>query len=308
MPPYLPDNDDVRGDIADYYAEIQHFDGEVGALLELLGEVGQLENTVIFVSSDNGWQMPRGLANLYDFGTRVPLVISHPGDFPGGRAVADFVSLTDFAPTILELAGLPRPVDMTARSLVPILRSEAQGTVEPSRNFIAMGRERHAFVRKNGPGYPGRALRTADFLYIRNYEPDRWPAGDPPLYGDVDAHMLQYPSPTKMYLLKHREEPAIRPLFALAFGKRPAEELYDLREDPDQMRNVASEEAYSEARDRLSRQLTAYLEETGDPRETGGEMKWEGAEYFATKDKRPRPSRQAIEELGLDEEYSYIDE
>ena len=308
VPPYLPDNDDVRGDIADYYAEIQHFDGEVAGFLELLSEVGQLKNTVIIVCSDNGWQMPRGLANLYDFGTKVPLIISHPGVLPEGRVVDDFVSLNDFAPTILELAGLPRPGGMTAKSLVPILRSQAQGTVEASRNFVAMGRERHAFVRKNGLGYPGRALRTADFLYIRNYAPDRWPAGDPPLYGDVDAHMLQYPSPTKMYMLKHRDDPAIHPLFELVFGKRPAEELYDLRNDPYQMRNVAAEAAYRETKDKLSSQLTAYLKETGDPRETGGEMKWEGAAYFAEKDKRPRPSRKAIKELGLQQEYSYIDE
>src|SRR5690606_17237517 len=74
IPPYLPDNIDVKKDIGDYYAEVQNFDNDVAGYLQLLKEMGELENTLIVVCSDNGWQMPRGLANLYDFGTRIPLV------------------------------------------------------------------------------------------------------------------------------------------------------------------------------------------------------------------------------------------
>jgi N-sulfoglucosamine sulfohydrolase len=307
VPDYLPDNADVREDMTDYYAEIQGFDRDVGAYLQLLGEMGEVDNTVIIVASDNGWQMPRGLANLYDAGTRIPLIITKPDRFPGGRVVDDFVSLTDFAPTLLELAGLPGLPDMTAKSLVGILESEQDGVVEPERDFIVTARERHAFVRQGGAGYPGRAIRTNEYLYIRNYEPERWPAGDPPLFGDVDAHMMQYPSLTKMYMLKHRDEDGVKALFDLAFEKRPAEELYDLVEDPDQMRNVAGDPAHQEAKARLAERLSAYLAETGDPREVGGEMKWEDAEYFAEKDKRPQPSEDSIEELGLEEEYSYVE-
>jgi len=307
VPPYLPDEPAVRDDIADYYAEIEHFDAEVAGHLGLLGEMGEIENTIIIIAGDNGWQMPRGLANLYDFGTRIPFIVSMPERFAGGRVVDDIVSLTDLAPTILELAGLPVPAEMTAKSLLPILSSAASGTIDPTREFTVMARERHAFVRRNGLGYPGRALRTKDFLYIRNYEPDRWPAGDPPLFGDVDAHMLHYRSPTKMELLTRRGDTAAGPLFDMAFAKRPREELYDLENDPQQMRNVAAEPDYSERKNELSEQLTVYLRETGDPRETGQPFDWDGAVYFQDRDKNPEPGQEAIEALGLEERYSYVD-
>ena len=307
VPPYLPDAPDVRGDIADYYAEIQHFDAEVGEHLGLLSEFGATEDTVVIVASDNGWQMPRGLANLYDAGTRLPLIISMPGRFPGGRVVEDFVSLADFAPTLLDLAGLPVPEDMTAKSLAPILLSGQDGIVEPSHSFAITARERHAFARQGGPGYPARALRTRDYLYIRNYAPELWPAGDPPLYGDVDAHMLQFPSPTKMFLLQRAEDPQYRSMFDLVFSKRPGEELYDLAADPHQMQDLASDPAYESTKEQLAGQLREYLRSTEDPREVGGAMQWERAQYFKESDLRPEPSPEAIEALGLDERYSYVD-
>ncbi len=307
VPPYLPDVPAVRGDIADYYAEIQHFDMEVGEHLGLLSEFGVVDDTVVIIASDNGWQMPRGLANLYDSGTRLPLIVSLPNRIPGGRVVDDFVTLTDFAPTFLDMAGLPIPEDMTAKSLVQILMSDRGGIVDSQRSFVVTARERHAFARQGGPGYPARALRTREHLYIRNYVPDLWPAGDPPLYGDVDAHMLQFPSPTKMFLLQRADDPEYRSLFNLGFLKRPEEELYDLKVDPYQMENVAKDPAYESARTELSAQLDEYLRRTGDPREVGGEIKWEQAQYFKESDLRPEPSPAAIEVLGLDERYSYVD-
>ena len=308
VPPYLPDNIDIRKDIRDYYAEIQNFDSQVGATVQFLGTNNELKNTLIIICSDNGWQMPRGLANLYDFGTRVPLIIAMPSKYKGNRVVDDFVSLNDFAPTFLEMAGLPVPVEMNARSFVNILESKKGGTVDNTRDFIITARERHAFVRKNGAGYGARALRTKDFLYIRNYDYDSWPAGDPPLFGDIDAHMLHYPCPTKMYLLKNKNKVGITHLFELGFGKRPAEELYDLAEDPYQMNNVAYLNKYNEVKDSLSDKLTIYLRIQGDPRELNGEMKWLGAPYYAEQDKYPKPSEEAQRELNLKKQYSYIEE
>lgn len=307
VPPYLPDVPAVRGDIADYYAEIQHFDTDVGEYLGLLSEFGATDDTVVIIASDNGWQMPRGLANLYDSGTRLPLIVSMPKRFPGGRVVDDFVSLSDFAPTILELAGLPIPEDMTASSLVPILTSDQEGVLDSERSFVVTARERHAFVRQGGPGYPARALRTRDHLYIRNLAPELWPAGDPPLFGDVDAHMLHYPSPTKMFLLQRPDQPEYRSMFDLAFAKRPPEELYDLSADPYQMQNVATDPGYESTKAELSAQLHEYLRSTADPREVGGARKWEKAQYFKESDLRPEPSPEAIEALGLEERYSYVD-
>lgn len=308
VPDYLPNSEEVRTDIADYYAEVQHFDREVAGAVALLKEMGQVDNTIIIVCSDNGWQMPRGLANLYDMGTKIPMIISMPERFQPGRVVDDFVTLTDFAPTFLELAGVQIPDYMTAKSLVPILESDKSGIIQPERDFVVTARERHAYVRKNGAGYGGRAIQTKDFLYIINYEHENWPAGDPPLYGDVDAHMLQYPCPAKMYLLENRKNEDVAPLFDLTFAKRPREELYDLNIDPDQMNNVANEADYAEVKTKMNGRLINYLTETKDPRVIGGEMKWLNAEYFAEMDKTPRPGQKAIDALELEEEYDYNEE
>ncbi len=306
VPPYLPDHPEVKKDIGDYYAEIQTFDRDVGSYIQLLREMGELEKTLIIVCSDNGWQMPKGLANLYDFGTRIPLIVHMPSRFRGGRVVDDFISLNDFAPTFLELAGVRIPDEMNARSFLNILDSEKEGVVDETRDHMVTGRERHAFVRMNGAGYGARACRTKDFLYIRNYDYESWPAGDPPLYGDVDAHMLQYPCGTKTYMLKNKDEAGVKELFESAFGKRPEEELYDLNADPFQMNNVAYSERYKHVKEKLAVKLSAYLKANSDPRELGLKMKWLGTRYYAEKDFYPRPSEEAIKELKLEEEYSYI--
>ena len=306
VPPYLPDNIEVRKDIADYYDEIQRFDEEVGSYMALLKEMAQLDNTVIIVCSDNGWQMPRGLANLYDFGTKIPLIISWPKFFPPGREVDDFINIKDFAPTFLELANILIPEEMNAQSFVDILTSNKQGKIDPKRDHVIMARERHAFVRRGGLGYPGRAIRTADYLYIKNYEPNRWPAGDPPLYGDVDAHMLHYEAPTKIYMLENKDSKQVKPLFDLAFSKRPQHELYNLSEDPFQLNNLAEVNEYTSVLENLSNQLSAYLVKTKDPREVGQIFDWDNAPYYKDRDKKPKPSKKAIQILGLEEEYNYL--
>lgn len=274
VPPFLADTPETRSDLLDYYVEIERFDRVVGEMLEQLERAGRLDNTLVVITSDNGFPFPRGKATCYDAGVRMPLAIRWPARVKGGRVIDDFVSLTDLAPTFLEAAGLqPRP-EMTGRSLLPLLVSGASGRIEPGRDRVFFGRERHANCRAGNVGYPIRAIRTERFLYLRNYEPDRWPAGDPPLYGDVDIHTNIDGSPSKQALVEHGDDPARRRLFELAFGKRPAEELYDLAADPWQMRNVAADPAYAEAKARLRAELDRYLKETKDPRALG-----RGAEF-----------------------------
>ncbi|MEI6948628.1 sulfatase [Paraflavisolibacter sp. H34] len=306
VPAYLPDHAEVRKDIADYYHAIELFDKELGEVLEALQQSGEWDNTVVVVCSDNGWQMPRGLANLYDFGTHVPLIISWPGHFKSNALSDHLVTLNDLAPTFLELAHLEPPAEMTGRSLLPVVRKEPAEAQQ--RDFVVLGRERHAFVRQHGLGYPGRAIRSRRYLYIKNYEPSRWAAGDPPLYGDVDPYMLQYPGPAKMYLIAHRNAPAVKPLFELGLGKRPAEELFDLEKDPDQLHNLAQEGAYQKVKEQLAAQMQAYLATTKDPRATGGDTKlWDRAPYFSEIDKRAHPGPEARNGLGLDSVYNYLD-
>lgn len=290
VPPCLPDNETVRLDILDYYFEIEWYDKHLGEMIAVLEETGELENTIIICTSDNGMPFPRCKSNMYDFGTRMPLAIRWGTKVKGGRVVADFVSLTDLAPTILEAAGINIPAQTTGKSLINILLSEKSDQVDNERNHVLLGKERHAWVRKGGLGYPMRAIRTNDFLYIINFEPDRWPSGDPlpdktynpdRPYGDIDA------SPTKSFMMEHKEDSLVNKLYQLAFLKRPPEELYDLKKDPGQLQNIAGLPEYQNDRERLRKQLLEELIETGDPRVTGNGNIFDKYPYYKGDDFQP---------------------
>jgi N-sulfoglucosamine sulfohydrolase len=287
-PACLPDHEIVRTDVADYYWEVQRFDREVGEALALLEKTGERDNTVIVVTGDHGMPFPRGKSNLYDLGTRVPLALRWGAKVKGGRTVDDFVSLTDLAPTFLEAAGIKSPPDMTGRSLQPLL---ATGQPDLKRDHIVFGKERHVPSQEKGnmSGYPSRALRTKEFLYIRNFRPDLWPNG----IADADKAQIGNSfadtdnGPSKSYMMDHRDDPAVRTFFDLAFAKRPGEELYDLRKDPDQLVNVAGRSDYRDVRTRLAGQLTVILKETDDPRVVGGAEKFDAYPYYGTPQMRP---------------------
>jgi N-sulfoglucosamine sulfohydrolase len=286
VPPYLPDHEIVRKDICDYFWKAQRFDRETGELLAALEKAGELGNTIVVMSGDNGWPFPRCKATIYETGTHTPLAIHWPAKIAAGRRVEDFVSMTDLAPTFLEAAGIDVPPRMTGRSLMPLLLARGSGRIDRKRDHVLTGMERHVPCRGEiRGGYPMRAIRTREFHYIRNFRAERWPAGDPngfekagaapftfdqlakatPLaFADIDA------GPSKAYLVLHRDEPQVGALYELAAGKRPERELYDLRNDPYQLRNVASEGKYAEAAKGLDAQLMAELQATGDPRAGGG--------------------------------------
>jgi len=166
-----------------------------------------------------------------------------------------------------------------------VLLSDKSGQVDPTRDHILTGMERHVYNgRTDGDqrhvGYPMRTILTRDFHYIRNFRPNRWPAGDPPRgampgfnvlakntlagFADVDA------SPSKAWMLLHRDEPDVKPLYERAFGKRPSRELYDLRKDPYELKNVAEDPAYAKTVKMLDARLMDELKATGDPRVIGG--------------------------------------
>jgi N-sulfoglucosamine sulfohydrolase len=276
VPAYLPDTPAVRGDLLDYYAEVERFDRDVGRMLESLERAGELENTIVIVTSDNGMPFPRAKANVYDGGARVPLAIRWPSVAAAGTVIDALVSLTDLAPTLLEAAGLKPGEAMTGRTLLPLLRGQPQA----GRDQVFIERERHANVRQGDLSYPVRAIRTKEYLYIRNFRPDRWPAGDPELYfavgpfGDIDG------GPTKTLLLDARNEPSISRFFHLATGKRPAEELYDLRRDPDQIENLAGNAAHRAVQRRLRDALDRWLRDTGDPRASVDDDRWDRTPYY----------------------------
>jgi len=235
---------------------------------------GLLDRTIVVISGDNGMPFPRCKATLYDMGTHVPLAIRWGKEIATrGRTVTDFVTLCDIAPTLLEAAHIVPPPVMTGRSLLPILHSNQAGRVDASRDHVLTGIERHVFQT------PCRAIRTDDFLYIRNFGPENWPTGrgegPPPTYDFTKKHWpsgaeaFSYnsdPSPTKQYMQQNADNQAVAPYCKLAFGPRPAEELYDLKNDPDQMNNVAGEPQYESKRKRLRERLDTGLQKSGDPR------------------------------------------
>ena len=244
-----------------------------GSLIATLHSIGELENTILVVSSDNGMPFPRCKATLYDQGTRVPLAIRWGQKVDRGSRIADFVSLCDLAPTFLRAAGIVPPRQMTGSSLLPLLQSKSSGQIDPKRTFVLAGMERHVYP------YPSRSLRTKDFLYLRNFKPEDWPtgkvAGHDPTY-DFSANPWPTekgafsfnidPSPTKQFLRLNRHLPNVDRYARLAFDRRPAEELYDLRKDPHQINNVANRPAYANILDEKRRKLTAELIKSSDPR------------------------------------------
>jgi uncharacterized sulfatase len=248
-----------------------------------------MDRTLIVISGDHGMPgVPYGKCNLYDHGTAVALVARVPGG-KGGRVVDDFVCLPDLAPTFMEIGGAKPPAGLYGRSLLKVLRSDRSGQLEADRTWVITGRERHVEDAREGYlPYPMRALRTKDFVYIRNFRPDRTPMGDPKKaldpevlasgalehntrlgFADMDG------SPTKSWLVAHRDEPRWKWIFELAFGKRPAEELYDLRKDPDQVKNVAADPAYAKTKTEMAARLMQQLTDAKDPRVTGDGMTFE---------------------------------
>ena len=262
VPAWLPNTPEVREDLLDYYFEVQRFDQEVGELIKKLETIGELENTLIVVTSDNGMPFPRAKANLYDAGTNLPLIFYWKNKI-SPHPTNTFVSFTDLAPTFLETAQLPIPKEMTGKSLWPLLKN----SIQVHRNEVFLERERHANVRQGDKSYPIRAIRTKDFLYIQNLAPDRWPAGDPTpwfavgSYGDVD------PGPSKEVILQDSVKYA--PYYQLCFAKRPAEELYDLRKDKSQVINVSQKDDYQQIKKQLARRLMEWRKATQDPRAEG---------------------------------------
>ncbi|HZO51523.1 MAG TPA: sulfatase [Bryobacteraceae bacterium] len=269
VPPYLPDTLEVRNDIADYLAEIEHFNLHLERMLDLLGKSGELDNTIVIVTADNGMSFPGSKATMKDYGWHVPMAIMAKGRFRGGRTSEDLVSFTDLAPTILEAAGVARPPGQNGRSLLPLLGSAKSGVIDPKFDAVYAGRERHSHARRDNLGYPTRALRTREYLYIRNFKPDRWMAGDPPAYRDIDD------GPTKQWMMTHREDNAVKALFDSAFGKKPAVELYNVRRDPGCLQNLASDSAQAPLASELGARLDGELKRTKDPRVMGNGDVWD---------------------------------
>lgn len=262
---FFPDEDSVRNDILDYAYELEYFDQHLNRMLKLLEEKGELDNTIIIVTADNGMPFPRVKGQVYERSNHLPLAIMWgKGIKDPGRSVETFVSFADFAPTMLDIAGLgAENVGMQpfeGRSLTGLFAN----TTDTHRDHVLIGKERHDIGRPDDAGYPVRGIVTRDYLYLMNFKPDRWPAGNPETgYLNVDG------SPTKTAILHQRRYEDETFYWDLAFGKRPSEEFYHIGEDQDCMNNLAQLPDFQELKETFKARLLAELESQEDPRVLG---------------------------------------
>ncbi len=284
IPPFLPDEHDIRRDFSDYLGEVQALDIMLGAMIEELEAAGELDNTLIILSGDHGIPgVPRGKTNCYDLATQVPMIVRWPGRIPAGRIVEDFVSVLDIGPTLLDLAGVKTSVKFDGQSFLEQLFSDASGWIDPTRDSVVIGRERHVpDAHPEFLPYPMRAIRTKDHLYIRNFKPDRWPQGDPKGLTEMSDSSALYElgketrvgyndldgSLTKAFLLSHRDSTKAAGAIALTLEQRPAEELYDVSSDPHHLKNLAEDPTAEATLRFLQARLDTLMEETNDPRLT----------------------------------------
>ncbi len=264
VPPYWNDNEAVRNDMLDYSYEIEYFDAQIGKMLSELESRGELDNTIVIITSDNGMPFPRCKANNYEYSTHMPLAIMWgKGLKNSGRTVEDYISFIDFAPTILEAAGVEAigMKSITGRSLMPIIEDKITKEDSAARKVVYFGRERDDYGRPANQGYPIRAVMRDDIIYIHNLKPHLYPAGNPETgYLDVDG------SPTKSDILTQHRQGGNSQMWQLSMGFRPEVELYDLSKDKYCVNNLANDSDYAQVKEELAELLLRRLTDTCDPR------------------------------------------
>lgn len=250
VPGDMPDLPGVREDLARYMGEVEHLDGDVQSVLDVLQARGFADDTLVVFMGDNGMAFPLGKGALHDRGIRVPLLVRWPGVVKPGTATADLVSGEDFAPTLLEAVGVAPPKSMSGRSYLKLLRGEPYE------------KRAHIFAERGPHGGDGgmkadvsastfdlaRCVRSDRYKLIYNCTPHQ-------PYGPVDS---KGDAGWQEILAAHREG-RLDPKFERAYftNPRPIYELYDLQSDPDEMTNLAGKPEVAE----VERSLKAALSE-----------------------------------------------
>ncbi|WP_317929869.1 sulfatase [Halioxenophilus sp. WMMB6] len=255
LPPTLPDTPAVRREFSAYLQEIEWFDNDLGKILQLLKDYGLESNTLVVFTSDNGMPFSGAKPQNYEYGVHVPLIIRLPADYSSQQQrIDEVVSLVDITATLYAAAQVTPPEGLVGSSLLALLTAPSQA--EPDANRVAYSAyERHGpSARANNATYPRRAVHSERYLYVRNYFIDRWPNGDPPNFTEA------YP-----WLLRDQNGQPIEPYFSLNTEKRPAEELYDIVEDPANLNNLIDDPDYAEVRQQLAEKLLEMQTSTEDP-------------------------------------------
>lgn len=290
VPPFFPDNATIRGDLLDYAVEVKWYDQHVGLAVKELKDRGLLDNTLIVVTSDHGMPFPRIKGQMYDEGFHVPMVVFWKGVIQPGRTIDDFVNFPDLAPTLMQAANQRPHKQMTGKSFLDLLRAKGSGQIDPARDHVLLGKERHDVGRENQDGkdlaYPVRCIRTKEFLYVHNIKPERWPVGNPELgLKNCDK------SPTKTFLTDLALDDPQYPFYELSFGLRPAEEFYRIQQDPHCMNNLAEDPKYRSTISDLRNQMQQELIAQGDPRTLGKGDVFDKYPYIKTFSKKKKQAR-----------------
>ncbi|WP_226967937.1 sulfatase [Zobellia roscoffensis] len=268
FPPYWPDNEVTRNDLLDYAYEIEDTDKHIVKILETLKESNQLDNTLIIVTSDHGMPFPRVKGDQYENSNHIPMAMLWKNKMQvKNRTVDDYVSFIDLAPTFLDVAGVDWQSSgmhpAAGKSLINIIVSEKSGQIELDRDYVLVGKERHDTGRPDDVGYPIRGIHKNNMLYVKNYEIDRWPKGNPETgYLNTDG------SPTKTEILNLRRNGS-KEFWKMNFGKRVEEELYDVANDPFCIHNLATNPKYQKTKEALKIEMEAKLLAQGDLRMSG---------------------------------------
>jgi arylsulfatase A-like enzyme len=246
VPPFLVDDLATRQDLASYYNEVTRFDHFIGRVESVLKSQGVWDNTLVLILSDNGRPFNRAKTRLHDSGMKTALIAHWPtGIGSGGEVTDSLVSVIDIAPTFLEVAGVPTPETMQGVSFLSILKNASTTT------------RRWAFSEHNWHDYEahGRAIRGDGFLLIENFRPYN------PQPGPADALR----SPTYDALKVARDANRLTPAQADVFlAPRPHLELYNARQDPNQLTNLAGNPDHADRQKQLATLLDQWMDETRD--------------------------------------------
>jgi N-sulfoglucosamine sulfohydrolase len=246
IPPYFTDTPETRQDIASYYNEIARFDFHIGKVREELEKQGVLDNTVIIVMADNGRPFPRCKTRVYDSGMKTPFIVFWPAGIRNkGKTTNSLVSAVDIAPSVLDLAGIKPPGRYQGISIKPVLNNPSAEI----RNAVYSEHNWHDYEAYE------RMVRTKDFLYVHNARPNLTNCGP--------ADSKQSATQASLNLLrdKGRLSPAQADIF---ISPRPADELYDVKSDPEQLLNLASVPQYRDKLMELKSMLLKWQSDTGD--------------------------------------------
>ena len=276
VPGFLPDADIIRGDVLDYAVEIEWFDKHVMECIRELQRIGELDNTIIIVTADNGMSFPHAKANCYDDGIHVPLAICWGDKIKRSQLIETLVSTINIAPTIYDAAGVKAITPLSGVSMLPLMQGKKN---KYAVEAVFAGRERHSCSRYNNMGYPVRSVRWSNYLLVHNFKNTLWPAGDPKEMNEqgllIDAYYDIDDCPTKTFLIENGEQENYRPYFEASVAIRPEFELFDLSIDRNCMKNVAGDKEYAKTLVKMQKMLQKKLSETKDSRIGSNPEIWE---------------------------------